>query len=120
MEMTDTIVNVMAEVLRILALVTKEIKQGLISKLILHDRATLSTYYSSEKFFKKLIGKSDIEDALQRLDNLMQEEHRMATAQDLGATHHVIERVMNVDDNVKGVDERLQQVVIDISQQKRK
>ena len=37
-EMTDTIVNVMAEVLRILALVTKEIKQKFISELILGDR----------------------------------------------------------------------------------
>jgi len=38
-EMTATIVNVMAEVLRILALVTKEIKQRFFSKLTLDDRA---------------------------------------------------------------------------------
>jgi len=38
-EMTNTIVNVMAEVLRILALVTKEIKRGIISELILDYRA---------------------------------------------------------------------------------
>ena len=57
---------------------------------------------------------------MHRIDNLTQEEHRMATAQDLGATHHVIERVMNVNNDVKGVDEKLQQVAIDISDQKRK
>lgn len=39
-EMTDTIVMVMAEVLRILALVTKEIKRGMISELILDDRTS--------------------------------------------------------------------------------
>jgi hypothetical protein len=52
---------------------------------------------------KKLAGRSDIEDALQRLDKLTQEEHRMATAQDLRAT-------CRVDDRVKGVDERMQGV----------
>ena len=56
---------------------------------------------------------------MHRLDNLTQEEHQMATAQDLGATHRVIERVMNVGNGVKGVDEKLQQVAIDISDQKR-
>jgi len=65
-------------------------------------------YSSSERFLRKLIGGSEIEDALQRLDNLTREEHRMATAQDLGATHHVIERVMSVGNNVKGIDERVQ------------
>ena len=38
-EMTNTTVNVMAQVLRILALVTKEIKQGILSELILDNRA---------------------------------------------------------------------------------
>lgn len=46
---------------------------------------------------------------MQRLDNLTQEEHRMATAQDLGATH-VLERVISVDNDMKGVDERVQRV----------
>ena len=47
-EMTDTIVNVMAEVLRILALVTKEIKRGMISELILDDRGTLGLLFFRE------------------------------------------------------------------------
>ena len=110
-EMTDTIMNVMAEVLQILALVTKEIKQGIISEWILDDTAQLqhpSAYSSSERFFKQLIGRSGIEDALRRLDNLTQDEHRMATAQDLAATHHVNERVMSLDNEVKGVGESVQ------------
>jgi hypothetical protein len=38
---------------------------------------------SVERFLKKVAGRSDIEDALRRLDKLTQEEHRMATAQTL-------------------------------------
>jgi hypothetical protein len=40
-----------------------------------------------EKYLKKLIGKTDIEDALKRLDKLTNEEVRMVTAQVLRATH---------------------------------
>ena len=36
---------------------------------------------------KKLLGKSDIEDALKRLDTLTQEEARMAIAEVLKVTH---------------------------------
>jgi hypothetical protein len=118
--MTDTIVNVMAEVLRILALVTKEIKRGMISELILDDRTPPRLITLQRNSLKKLVGNSDIEDALQRLENLVQEEHRMVTAQNLGTTHHATERVIDVDNDVKGVDEKLQQVAIDIGDQKRK
>ncbi|KAI0287860.1 hypothetical protein BC826DRAFT_971919 [Russula brevipes] len=64
--MMEIIVNVMVEVLIILSLATKELKQWRI-----------------KRFLKKLIGRSEIEDALQRLDNLAQEESRMAAAQGL-------------------------------------
>ena len=40
---------------------------------------------------KKLVGRSDIEDALRRLDKLTQEESRMAAAEGLRATHGVSE-----------------------------
>ena len=42
-EMTDIIIKVMVEVLLILALVTKEIKQGRLSELILDDRQACSS-----------------------------------------------------------------------------
>ena len=48
-----------------------------------------STDRRSEKYLKKLIGKTDIEDALRRLDKLTQEEVRMATAQLLKITQGV-------------------------------
>jgi hypothetical protein len=42
-EMTDIIIKVMVEVLLVLALVTKEIKQGRLSELILDDRQPCSS-----------------------------------------------------------------------------
>ena len=52
------------------------------------DRLAPSAYCSLERFFKKVAGRSDIEDSLRRLDKLTQEEHRMTSAQGLRATHY--------------------------------
>ena len=60
-----------------------------------------------EKYGKKLIGRTDMEDALKRLDQLTQEEVRMAVAQNLKATHTVDERVMGVTDTVVSIDNRV-------------
>jgi len=59
---------------------------------------------------KKLIGRTGLEDALQRLDKLTHEEVRMATAQVLKATHTVDERVRVVAATVIGVDDRVARV----------
>jgi hypothetical protein len=45
---------------------------------------------------KMLIGRTDVEDALKKLDNLTNEEARMATAQVLKVTHTVAEDVDQV------------------------
>ena len=45
---------------------------------------------------KMLIGRTDVEDALKRLDKLTNEEARMATAQVLRVTHTVAEDVDQV------------------------
>jgi len=58
----------------------------------------------------KLVGRTDLEDALRRLDKLTQEEARMATAEGLRATHTVDERVRGVADQVVGVDDRVARV----------
>ena len=60
----------------------------------------------SEKYLRKLVGKTEIEGALKRLDKLTQEEARMATAQVLKATHTVDGSVRGVTDEVVGVDNR--------------
>ena len=49
----------------------------------------------------KLLGNTDIEDALKRLDKLTQEEVRMATAQLLKITHGMDDKVKDVSDAVK-------------------
>ena len=49
---------------------------------------------------KKLVGRTDIEDALGRLDGLTQDEARMAAAQGLKATHEVDSKVQAIDDRV--------------------
>ncbi len=56
---------------------------------------------------KRLIGRSDVSDALKKLDKLTAEEARMAVAQNLKATHNVDERVRGVGNTVVAVDNRL-------------
>ncbi|KAI9446074.1 hypothetical protein H4582DRAFT_526080 [Lactarius indigo] len=91
--MTDVIVKIMVEVLSIFAIATKEIKQG-----------------RAKKFFNKLAGRRDIEDALERLDRLTQEEARMATAEVLRLTHSVDDKVKSVGFQVEGVKEGVQDI----------
>ena len=45
------------------------------------------TQRAPEKFTKKLLGESEIEVVLQRLDRLTQDEARMTVAQTLGVVH---------------------------------
>ena len=61
----------------------------------------------SEKYLKRLAGKTDLEDALKKLDKLTHEEARMAIAQNLRATQNVDDRVKGVDDEVKEVNDKV-------------
>ena len=63
-----------------------------------------------EKFGRRLIGRTDVEDALKRLDKLTHEESRMAIAENLRATHAVDERVRGVTEQVLAVDHRVADV----------
>jgi uncharacterized protein YoxC len=63
---------------------------------------------------RKLLGKRDIEDSLERLDKLTQEEARMASAELLKMTRSVDCKVMGVDDRVKGVEGKMQDVRADV------
>ena len=56
---------------------------------------------------KRVIAKSDVEDALKKLGKLTDEEARMAVAQNLKATHKVDERVRGVGNTVVAVDNRV-------------
>ena len=70
-----------------------------------------------------MAGRTDLEDALKKLDRLTQEEARMALAEVLRLTHSVRDRVKvveglvesrgdRIEDKVRSVDEKVQ-VVID-------
>jgi hypothetical protein len=97
--MTDVIVKILIEVLSILAITTKAIKQGRSSES--NDIHKLFfAYLFLEKLVKKLLGKNDIEDALKKLDTLTTEEVRMATAETLKVTNRVDDKVDRVDDKV--------------------
>ena len=56
---------------------------------------------------KRLIGRTDLEDAFKRLDKLTHEEARMAVAQNLKATHIVDQRVRGVANTVVVVGDRV-------------
>ncbi|KAN0129857.1 hypothetical protein V8E53_012329 [Lactarius tabidus] len=91
--MRDIIVEIMIEVISILGIVTKEIREG-----------------RTKRYFKKLIGRKDVEDALQLLDKLTQEEARMAAAESLTITRRIDERMEGVDERLEGVDDRVRAV----------
>jgi archaellum component FlaC len=121
--MKDIIVKIMVEVLSILGIVTKEIRQGQTSTYLTVDKSP-QIYLSAVAFLKKRIGRKDVEEALRRLDHLTQEEARMAAAEVLtiacaiddkvkavdDKVTDVRDKVNDVDDKVEGVDKRVQSV----------
>ena len=70
----------------------------------------IPTERRTEKFFRKLVGMADLEDALKRLDRLTQEEARMANAEVLRITHSIREEVKIVDGKVVRVDDKVDAV----------
>lgn len=97
----------MVQVLDILAIATKELKQSKASELIPTVGYLPLLIVCPEKFMKRVVGKTAIEDALLRLDKLTQEEARMATVEGLKATHNVDGRVTVVHDEVTVVKEKV-------------
>jgi hypothetical protein len=108
-EMMDTIVQILVEVLSILGIATKESKDGVMSKSFDTSMSPLTERYS-EKYGKKLSGRTDLEDALKRLDKLTLEEALMVTAEVLKMTHTIDEGVTGVREQVLVVDDRVADV----------
>ena len=80
-----------------------------------HTRSWLTV--AQETFLKRLMGKTGVEDAFQRLDTLTKEENLMAAAKTFEVTHDVNvnvkatqELTQHVDNNVTVIEEVLQQV----------
>jgi hypothetical protein len=108
-EMTVLLGKIMAQVLSVLALSTKAMKERRISGLRRSiSYPCLMADYETEKFMKRLAGRTDLEDALQRLDVLTKEENLLIAARNLEVTHRVDvnvtatqELTQNLHDNVK-------------------
>ena len=95
--MSDIMVKIMTEVLSVLALATKEIKLGRFSKWLAAIRHSL-VEHRAEKFAKRLLGESDVEAVLRRLDRLTQEEARMTVAHTLEVVHGLFDNLRVVMD----------------------
>ena len=87
--MTDIIVKILVELLLVLALATKQVEQGRFSKCAATYTLSMAEC-ASEKFTQKLLGESEIEAVLQRLDRLTQDEVRMTGAQTLGVVYGLV------------------------------
>ena len=108
--MTDVMVKIMVEVITILGIVTKEVGQGRTSMFFLVDFHLPNIDFRAERYLKRLVGRKDIENALQRLDKLTQEEVRMAAAEALTISRHIDDTVTDVDKRLEGVDETVKDV----------
>jgi len=87
--MTDMIIKIMVTLLEVLALATKQIKHGRFGTCVITYRLTMSQGVVV-KFAKKLLGESEVEAVLQRLDRLTQDEARVTVAQTLGVVHGLV------------------------------
>jgi hypothetical protein len=92
--MKRIIVEIMTEVLSILAIATKEIKQPAASEFIIGLYIAM-IHTLSVRYLKKLTGNREVESALQKLDTLTQEEAWMAQAELRRVTHN-IERLWSI------------------------
>jgi hypothetical protein len=81
--MTEMTVKILVELLSALALVTKQIKQGIPSESILSEVLHYLTQYNAEKLVKKFFGEKDVEAVIMRLDRLTLDEARITSAQTL-------------------------------------
>jgi hypothetical protein len=87
--MSDIIAKIMAEVLSVLSLATKQIKQG-----------------RFKMFAKKLLGESEIEDVLHRVDRLTLDEARMTGTETLQVVHGLVANMkLIMDDGKTSMDE---------------
>ncbi|KAF8269007.1 hypothetical protein EI94DRAFT_1052604 [Lactarius quietus] len=93
--MTDIVANIMAELISILALAKKQISRGRL-----------------KQFTKKLLGDSEIETILRKLDRLTQEEARMTAAQTLTVVHGLLNNMKAVMDGGEMSTSAIRQILV--------
>src|SRR6266702_4036146 len=96
--MTDIVAKIMVELISILALAKKQINRGRLSKQRLSIIKATTSERFAEQFAKRLLGDSEIETILKRLDRLTQEEARMTVAQTLAVVHGLLNNMKVVRD----------------------
>jgi hypothetical protein len=104
--MMDAIVKVLTDVLCILAIATKEINQNRASEFTFGVGLSHLVHLSTETLLKKLVGRKDIEDAIQRLEKVTAVEARIAAAEALNGLHVVSDKVMGFN-HKKGIQSNL-------------
>ena len=102
--MTDIIVKIMIELLSVLSLATKQITQKRFSKCAV-AYAWSKVYCVTVKFTKKLLGETEIEAILQRLDRLTQDEARIGVAETLGVVHGLVGNVKEIMEGAHDLDD---------------
>jgi len=102
--MMEILVKIMVEVLSVLALATKQIKQKRLSKLFFSPLPRLCLKTPLEKFAQVLFKSGgDIEAVLQRLDRLTVDEARMTVTQTLQIVYGLVNNVKSVMDSTPGL-----------------
>ena len=91
-EITLLLGKIMAQILIVLAFSMKQIKERQIS-MSFHLVFLLVVDCWTEKIMKRIVGKTDLEDALQRLDVLTKEEALMVAARNLELTRIIHDNV---------------------------
>ena len=107
--MMAVIVEIMVQVISILGIVTKEIKEGPISRSFLVDIFPILTFHA-EKLSKRLFGINRLNDAFQQLDKLTQEEVLMAETEILEIAARIDKNVIDMAANVEVIDEGVKEV----------
>jgi hypothetical protein len=105
--MIDIIVKIMVELLSVLALATKQITQKRFSKCAVVHALSMA-HCVTVKFTKKLLGETEIEAILQRLDRLTQDEARIGVAETLGVVHGLVGNVKEIMEGTQDLDDRSQ------------
>lgn len=109
--------KIIVEVLDILGTATKVMKQSRAREFMLR-LLSLKAHVRVEKFLRKVGGITELEDGLKKLDNMTNEEVRMAIAEVMRLAHDlntkmegVYKNVQGVDVNVKVVEEKVQTII---------
>ena len=101
---TELLGKIMAQLLHILALSTKAMTKSRTSKPSLNICTHLAES-GSEKFLKKLLGGTDVDDALDRLDTLTKEEGLNAAAKNMEIACRIEGKVLVIEGVTKSIDQ---------------